>query len=79
MSGDFCSRAEYSACTPLQLAATMTINSLYIFTKRGTCLYYAEWHRPMNTLKDTPDEDRKLMFGFLFSLKKLMNDMSPGK
>jgi hypothetical protein len=57
--------------------ATMTIHSLYIFSKRGTCLYYTEWARPRSTLRDTPDEDRKLMFGMLFSLKQLMNKMNP--
>ncbi len=68
-------RTARGAC--LVPAARMTINSLYIFSKRGTCLYYAEWARPVNTLKDTPEEDRKLMFGFLFSLTLLMNKMSP--
>jgi hypothetical protein len=55
----------------------MTIYSLYVFSKRGTCLYYSEWARVVSTLKDTPEEDRKLMFGLLFSLKQLMNKMNP--
>ena len=56
----------------------MTIHSLYIFSRRGTCLYYTEWYRPRNTLSELPEEDRKLMFGLLFSLKQLMNKMHPG-
>lgn len=55
----------------------MGIFNLYIFSKQGSCLYYAEWYRPVSTLKDTPEEDRKLMFGLLFSLKQLMNKMNP--
>lgn len=55
----------------------MTIFTLYIFSRRGACLYYAEWQRPHSTLKDMPEEDRKLMFGLLFSLKQLMNKMNP--
>ena len=51
----------------------MTIHSLYVFSKDGSCLYYYEWNRPRSTLADAPDEDRKLMFGLVFSLKQLMN------
>lgn len=57
----------------------MTIFNLYIFTKRGSCIYYTEWYRPVNTLQDTPEEDQKLMFGLLFSLKQLMNKMNPNQ
>ena len=53
------------------------IYCLYIFSRRGTCLYYREWHRPRSTLSDTPSEDRKLMFGLYFSLKQLAQKMSP--
>jgi hypothetical protein len=55
----------------------MTIHSLYVFSKTGSCLYYAEWYRPRNPLAGSPDEERKLMFGLLFSLKQLMNKMAP--
>lgn len=55
----------------------MTIYSLYVFSKRGSCVYYAEWQRPRNPLADEPSEDRKLMFGLVHSLKNLMNKLSP--
>lgn len=55
----------------------MTIHTLYVFSKRGTCMYYGEWHRPRSMLAEMPDEDRKLMFGLVFSLKQLMNKMNP--
>ncbi len=60
----------------LPVFLTMTIFNLYIFTKRGSCIYYKEWLRPVNTLQDE-GEDQKLMFGLLFSLKQLMNKMNP--
>jgi len=53
------------------------IFNLYIFDRAGTCLFYTEWYRPLSTLKDLPDEDSKLMFGLLFSLKQLMNKANP--
>lgn len=53
------------------------IYCLYIYSKGGSCLYYREWLRPRNTLADNPDEERKLVFGLLFSLKQLMNKMAP--
>jgi hypothetical protein len=56
----------------------MTLFTMYIFSKRGSCLYYHEWSRPVQGgIKDTPEEDRKLMFGLLFSLKMLANKMNP--
>ncbi len=46
----------------------MVIHNIYIFAN-GTCLYYEHWNRPFNPLGDSPDQDYKLMFGLLFSLK----------
>ena len=37
--------------------------NLYIFNRRGDCLYYREWDRKLNTLSDDPSEERRLMFG----------------
>jgi hypothetical protein len=55
----------------------MTVFNLYVFSRAGDCLFYTEWFRPVNTLRDLPDEDRKLMYGLLFSLKQLMNKANP--
>ena len=55
----------------------MTFYNFYIFNRKGVCLFYKEWNRPLYTLQDDPDEDRKLMFGMLFSLKDLTAKMSP--
>ena len=76
-------RALAHVHTPVRLSAcrqkkrAMTIHSLYIYSRNGSCLYYAEWYRPRNTLADAPGEDAKLMFGLLFSLKLLVNKMTP--
>ena len=55
----------------------MKLFNLYIFNRSGECLYYREWERPQNTLHNDLDEERKLVFGMLFSLKDLTNKLSP--
>ena len=40
-------------------------------------MFYKEWLRPVNTLADDPEEERKLMFGMIFSLKDLAQKLSP--
>lgn len=55
----------------------MSLYNIYMFNRAGCCLYYHEWSRPNFALADDPEEDKKLMFGFLFSLKDLTSKMSP--
>ncbi|XP_068663428.1 uncharacterized protein [Aristolochia californica] len=50
-------------------------NMLYIFNRSGVCLLYKEWNRPLKTLN--AQQDHKLMFGLLFSLKSLTAKMDP--
>ena len=41
---------------------------------QDTCMYYQEWNRPFNSFADmenSADEDQKLIFGMLFSLKEV--------
>eukprot|EP00752_Nemacystus_decipiens_P014836 g13208.t1 len=54
------------------------IYNLYIFNRKGKCLYYREWNRPQNTLENADDEgeEQRLMFGMLYSLKELVTKMS---
>lgn len=52
--------------------------NFYIFSCTGKCLYYKEWNRPQNTMED-PEEERKLVFGMLFSLKDLASKLSPSE
>ena len=55
----------------------MKLFNFYIFTRSGACLYYREWERPQNTLHDDLDEERKLVFGMLYSLKDFTTKLSP--
>nr|XP_043612190.1 trafficking protein particle complex subunit 1 [Erigeron canadensis]XP_043612197.1 trafficking protein particle complex subunit 1 [Erigeron canadensis]XP_043612205.1 trafficking protein particle complex subunit 1 [Erigeron canadensis]XP_043612210.1 trafficking protein particle complex subunit 1 [Erigeron canadensis] len=50
-------------------------NMIYIFNRNGVCLLYREWNRPLRTLDS--NQDHKLMFGLLFSLKSLTAKMDP--
>jgi Sybindin-like family len=48
---------------------------LYIFNRAGVCLLYREWNRPLRTLD--PQQDHKLMFGLLFSLRSFTTKIDP--
>ncbi|KAK3418801.1 hypothetical protein EUGRSUZ_H03364 [Eucalyptus grandis] len=48
---------------------------MYMFNRNGVGLFYREWNRPLRTLN--PQQDHKLMFGLLFSLKSLTAKMDP--
>jgi uncharacterized protein YcfL len=51
--------------------------TFYIYNKQGICVHYREWLRPLVTL--SPQEDQKLMFGLLFSLKSFTAKLDPIK
>ena len=52
-------------------------HNFYVFNRKGKCLFYKEWDRPVNKMADDPDEEKKLVYGMLFSLKDLAAKMSP--
>jgi hypothetical protein len=52
------------------------IFNLYIYDRKGKCLFYKEWTRPLNTLSDDPEEEKKLMFGMVYSLKELTSKIA---
>lgn len=45
----------------LSLLSTKMLYNMYIYNRRGKCLFYQEWYRPHNTFHDDPLEERKLV------------------
>ncbi|MQL98102.1 hypothetical protein Taro_030808, partial [Colocasia esculenta] len=56
-------------------AGTVLSYMLYLFNRHGVCLLYREWHRPVRTLD--AQQDQKLMFGLLFSLRSFTAKIDP--
>ncbi|XP_030459781.1 uncharacterized protein LOC115680174 [Syzygium oleosum] len=67
--------SDISPSPPAPTAAGHNANVMYVFNRNGACLFYREWNRPLRTLN--PQQDHKLMFGLLFSLKSLTAKMDP--
>jgi len=54
----------------------MTVFTLYIFDRNGNCLFQKDWCRKkINSL--STDEERKLIFGMIHSIKAFVDKMSP--
>lgn len=67
--------SEISPSPPAPTASGNNAHMIYVFNRNGVCLLYREWNRPLHTLNQ--QQDHKLMFGLLFSLKSLTAKMDP--
>ena len=54
----------------------MLVFNIFIYSRKGDCLYYEQWNRE-NSPSPSLAEEQKLLFGVLHSLKSFVSKISP--
>jgi len=54
----------------------MTVYAFYLYNRNGHCLLYRRWHQQPKS-KRSIEHETKLMWGLLFSMKELVQKMTP--
>ena len=52
------------------------ILNCYIFNRNGRRIFYREYHRTCNAFEGNPEEESKLICGFLLSMNALIEKFS---
>lgn len=55
------------------------ILNCYIFNRNGRRIFYREYHRTCNAFEGNPEEESKLICGFLLSMNALIEKFSINK
>ena len=55
------------------------IFTCYLFNRNGKRIFYKEYNRTCNAFKGNPDEETKLICGFLLSMNAILEKFSPDK
>ena len=82
MKATLCARGRIlCACAAMkggvaEYCAKMTIYNLYVYDRGCSCLCYKEWVRQKD-VGISQDEELKLMYGMVYSLKSLVGRLSP--
>lgn len=56
----------------------MVVHSFHIFDRKGKTLFTKRWKSQLNQDAEQLSEQRKLIFGMLFSLRELVGSLTPG-